>query len=104
MVLTTLTGVVDALAYPRLGHVFVANMTGNVVFLGFAAAGASGLSVWGSLLALACFLPGGIAAGRLASRLGDDRRRQLFAAASVELALVGDGWSPSNVLEPIGSD
>jgi uncharacterized membrane protein YoaK (UPF0700 family) len=85
--LTVVTGVVDALAYLRLGHVFVANMTGNVVFLGFAAGGAGGLSVWGSLLALACFLPGGIAAGRLASRLGDDRRRQLFAAATVELAL-----------------
>ena len=85
--LTVVTGVVDALAYLRLGHVFVANMTGNVVFLGFAAAGAGGLSVWGSLLAIACFLPGGIAAGRLASRLGDDRRRQLYAAATVELVL-----------------
>jgi uncharacterized membrane protein YoaK (UPF0700 family) len=39
------------------------------------------------LLAIACFLPGGIAAGRLASRLGDDRRRQLYAAATVELVL-----------------
>ena len=87
VVLTVVTGVVDALAYLRLGHVFVANMTGNVVFLGFAAAGAGGLSVWGSLLAIACFLPGGIAAGRLASRLGDDRRRQLYAAATVELVL-----------------
>jgi uncharacterized membrane protein YoaK (UPF0700 family) len=45
IVLTIVTGVVDALAYLRLGHVFVANMTGNVVFLGFAAAGAGGLSV-----------------------------------------------------------
>ncbi len=87
IVLTIVTGVVDALAYLRLGHVFVANMTGNVVFLGFAAAGAGGLSVPGSLLALACFLPGGIAAGRLAARLGDDRRRQLRAAAAIELAL-----------------
>jgi uncharacterized membrane protein YoaK (UPF0700 family) len=87
VVLTVVTGVVDALAYLRLGHVFVANMTGNVVFLGFAAAGAGGLSVWGSLLALACFLPGGIAAGRLASRLGNNRRRQLYAAATVELVL-----------------
>jgi uncharacterized membrane protein YoaK (UPF0700 family) len=85
--LTVVTGAVDALAYLRLGHVFVANMTGNVVFLGFAAAGAGGLSVWGSLLALACFLPGGIAAGRLASRPGDDRHRQLYAAAAVELVL-----------------
>jgi uncharacterized membrane protein YoaK (UPF0700 family) len=87
IVLTVVTGVVDALAYLRLGHVFVANMTGNVVFLGFAAAGAGGLSVPGSLLALACFLPGGIAAGRLASRLGDDRRRQLRVATTVEFVL-----------------
>jgi Protein of unknown function (DUF1275) len=59
VLLTIATGIVDALAYLRLGHVFVANMTGNVVFLGFAAAGAHGLSAPGSLLALACFLPGG---------------------------------------------
>ena len=63
IVLTIVTGVVDALAYLRLGHVFVANMTGNVVFLGFAAAGAGGLSVPGSLLALAFGLGGGIGAG-----------------------------------------
>ena len=87
IVLTVVTGVVDALAYLRLGHVFVANMTGNVVFLGFAAAGARGLSVPGSLIALACFLPGGIAAGRLARRVGDDRRRQLRVASGVELVL-----------------
>jgi uncharacterized membrane protein YoaK (UPF0700 family) len=87
IVLTIVTGLVDAVAYLRLGHVFVANMTGNVVFLGFAAGGAGGLSVWGSLLALACFLPGGIAAGRLTSRLGNDRRRQLYAAATVEVVL-----------------
>jgi uncharacterized membrane protein YoaK (UPF0700 family) len=62
-------------------------MTGNVVFLGFAAAGASGLSVPGSLLALAFFLCGGMAAGRLAGRLGNDGRRGLRIAASVELAL-----------------
>ena len=51
--LTLLTGVVDAVSYLTLGHVFVANMTGNVVFLGFALAGAGGLSVASSLLALA---------------------------------------------------
>jgi uncharacterized membrane protein YoaK (UPF0700 family) len=87
IMLTIVTGVVDALAYLRLGHVFVANMTGNIVFLGFAAAGAGGLSVPGSLLALAFFLSGGIAAGRLGSRLGADRRRQLRVATALELAL-----------------
>jgi hypothetical protein len=33
--LTVVTGLVDAVSYLRLGRVFVANMTGNVVFLGF---------------------------------------------------------------------
>ena len=41
ILLTVVTGVVDAVAYLRLGHVFVANMTGNIVFLGFAAGGAT---------------------------------------------------------------
>jgi uncharacterized membrane protein YoaK (UPF0700 family) len=87
ILLTIVTGIVDAVAYLKLGHVFVANMTGNVVFLGFTAAGAPGLSVVGSLLALACFLPGGVAAGRLAARLGDDRLRQLRAATAVQVIL-----------------
>lgn len=38
--LTVVTGLVDAFSYLVLGNVFVANMTGNVVFLGFALAGA----------------------------------------------------------------
>ena len=87
ILLTLVTGIVDADAYLRLGHVFVANMTGNVVFLGFAAAGASGLSVAGSLLAIACFLPGGVAAGRLAARLGDNRFRQLRTATAAQIVL-----------------
>lgn len=53
LLLTVVTGLVDAASYLKLGHVFVANMTGNVVFLGFAIAGASGLSIWASLVALA---------------------------------------------------
>lgn len=87
IVLTVVTGVVDAVAYLKLGRVFVANMTGNVVFLGFGAAGAKGLSVGGSLVALACFLPGGIAAGRLASRLGASKLHQLRAATAIQFVL-----------------
>jgi uncharacterized membrane protein YoaK (UPF0700 family) len=45
LVLTLVTGVVDATSYLSLGHVFVANMTGNVVFLGLGIAGAGGISV-----------------------------------------------------------
>jgi hypothetical protein len=63
VVMTVVTGVVDAVSYLALGHVFVANMTGNVVFLGFALAGADGLSVPASLVALAAFLCGAAAGG-----------------------------------------
>jgi uncharacterized membrane protein YoaK (UPF0700 family) len=37
LTLTAVTGLVDAVSYLRLGRAFVANMTGNVVFLGFSA-------------------------------------------------------------------
>jgi len=50
--LTVVTGLVDAFSYLTLGQVFVANMTGNVVFLGFALAGAGGISITASLLAV----------------------------------------------------
>jgi hypothetical protein len=39
LILTAVTGVVDAVSILALGRVFVANMTGNVVFAGFALAG-----------------------------------------------------------------
>ena len=44
-VLTVTTGLVDAVSVLGLGRVFTANMTGNVVFLGFAAAGVPGFSI-----------------------------------------------------------
>src|SRR5712671_6334459 len=45
--MTLVTGLVDAYSYVVLGHVFVANMTGNVVFLAFALAGVPGFSPLG---------------------------------------------------------
>jgi uncharacterized membrane protein YoaK (UPF0700 family) len=89
LLLTVLTGLVDAASYLKLGHVFVANMTGNVVFLGFAIAGAGGLSVWASLTALASFLVGSLAGGRIAVRLAPHRGRLLRGALAVQLAAVG---------------
>src|SRR5204862_2147685 len=82
--LTVVTGLVDAVSYLTLGHVFVANMTGNVVFLGFALAGASGFSIAASLVALAAFALGAMAGGHLNSRLGAHRGRLLAAATGVE--------------------
>ena len=53
LTLTVVTGLVDAVSYLRLGRVFVANMTGNVVFLGFSADPRSGLSAAASVIAIA---------------------------------------------------
>jgi uncharacterized membrane protein YoaK (UPF0700 family) len=85
--LTVLTGLVDAFSYLALGHVFVANMTGNVVFLAFALAGAKGFSIPASLLALAAFLLGAVGGGRLISRRGGHRARLLVAATTIEAVL-----------------
>ena len=68
--MTLVTGLVDAFSYLVLGHVFVANMTGNVVFLAFALAGASGFSILASLVALFSFVLGSLGGGLLGSRLG----------------------------------
>jgi uncharacterized membrane protein YoaK (UPF0700 family) len=86
--LTVLTGVVDAVSYLELGHVFVANMTGNVVFLGFALAGAPGLSAVASLLALGSFLLGAFAGGWLSARNAAHRGRLLRAATIAQAALI----------------
>jgi uncharacterized membrane protein YoaK (UPF0700 family) len=85
--LTVLTGVVDAVSILALGRVFVANMTGNVVFVGFAVAGAAGFSLTASLLGLAGFVAGAGAGGRLIGWFGSDRARLLAIATSAEFAL-----------------
>ena len=60
--LTMVSGLVDAVSYLGLGRVFTANMTGNVVVLGFAAAGAPGFSFLANFLSLGAFLVGAVVA------------------------------------------
>jgi uncharacterized membrane protein YoaK (UPF0700 family) len=86
--MTLVTGLVDAFSYLTLGHVFVANMTGNVVFLGFALAGAPGFSISASLTALVAFAVGAFGGGRLISRYGDHRGRLHSSAASGQAVLL----------------
>jgi uncharacterized membrane protein YoaK (UPF0700 family) len=88
LALTLVTGLVDATSYLKLGHVFVANMTGNIVFLGFGIAGAGGISIWASLTALGSFLVGGVGGGRIGARWSSDRGRHLTATTAMELLLV----------------
>ena len=86
--MTLATGLVDAFSYLVLGHVFVANMTGNVVFLGFALAGAPGFSVAASLAATAAFAAGALLGGRLGSRYRGHRGRLHSAAAAAQAAFL----------------
>jgi uncharacterized membrane protein YoaK (UPF0700 family) len=86
--LTVFTGVVDAVSILTLGRVFVANMTGNVVFIGFAIAAAPGFSLAASLAALAGFVIGARAGGRLVGRFDVDRARLLAVGCGVELVFV----------------
>src|SRR6202022_4282993 len=86
LMMTIVTGAVDAVSILRLGHVFVANMTGNVVFLGFALAGSSGFSVSASLVALGAFLAGAAVGGRVFT---STRPRRLAQVAATEGMLCG---------------
>jgi uncharacterized membrane protein YoaK (UPF0700 family) len=86
--LTIVTGLVDAFSILELGRVFVANMTGNVVFVAFALAGAPGFSLGSSLSALAGFLVGAGAGGALIHRVAGDRAKLTRAGALVEVVLV----------------
>lgn len=88
LALTIVTGLVDAFSYLLLGHVFVANMTGNVVFTGFALAGATGFSLVASAVALASFMAGALCGGRVVHRARAHRGRQIHHALLMETALV----------------
>ena len=68
LALTFSTGVVDAVGYLGLDRVFTGNMTGNVVLLGMGLAGAQNLPILRPLLALAFFMLGAAAAGRMLRR------------------------------------
>ena len=82
--LTVVTGLVDSFSYLVLGHVFVANMTGNVVFLAFALVGAPGFSIPASLTALGAFGLGALIGGRVCSTLAKHRARLLSTCTMIQ--------------------
>ena len=85
LLLTFATGLVDAVSVLILGHVFVANMTGNVIFLGFWFVPHSGVDLLAALVAFASFLGGAVIGGRLARHLGGRVRRWLCVALGAEV-------------------
>src|ERR1700744_5374038 len=101
--LTFVTGLVDAGSYVAMGHVFTANMTGNIVFLGFAFGGVPGLSIGRSTTALGFALAGGLLAGKLDSWLGNGRRNLWLAVAlGIETLLLFGAMAVSWYSGPLG--
>ncbi len=89
LLLSVTTGLVDAASVLGLGKVFTANMTGNVVFLGFAASGAPGFKILPFVAALASFMIGALVGGRTGKvHAGGSERRWLLTSAVVETALL----------------
>lgn len=88
LILTFVCGVVDAVSILALGRVFVANMTGNIVFIGFALAGAPGFSLLASIVALMAFLVGALLGGLAIDRYGTSRAILLRNVAGVEVVLL----------------
>ena len=89
VIMTLTTGLVDAFSYLTLGHVFVANMTGNIVFLGFALAGAQGFSITASLGAIGAFVVGAAFGGKLNSLFARHRGQLLSVATFVQTLFLG---------------
>ncbi len=89
LLLTVVTGMIDAVSFLGLGHTFTANMTGNLVLLGFAAAGTERLSATRCATALVAFLLGAAAGGQLIAKTPNGRQRLwLVTSAFVEAGLL----------------
>jgi uncharacterized membrane protein YoaK (UPF0700 family) len=87
--LTFNTGIIDAVSFISLGHVFAANMTGNIVLLGFAVSGATGLSAARSGASLFAFMAGALFGGMINVRhSGWTQMRLLKRAIVIEAALL----------------
>jgi uncharacterized membrane protein YoaK (UPF0700 family) len=86
--LTFVTGLVDAASYLGLGHVFSANMTGNIVLLGFGVARAGDLPLIAPLVSLFAFLAGAATGGALAGRAGQRQNAHLHFALALEFGCV----------------
>jgi uncharacterized membrane protein YoaK (UPF0700 family) len=85
VMLTGVAGVVDALSILRLDRVFVANITGNIIFIALALVGARGYSITAPLIVFASFLAGAAGAGAIVPRPLAHRGRGVHAAVLVQL-------------------
>ncbi|TBN57835.1 DUF1275 domain-containing protein [Glaciihabitans arcticus] len=84
LMLTASTGIIDAASYLALDRVFTGNMTGNVLFIGFALVGVAGIPLLNNVIALLGFVVGSIVSGRI---IGRGHRKGLPATSAATLAV-----------------
>ncbi len=98
MLLTVVTGAMDAISFTRLGEVFSSVMTGNLVLLGVSAGRAQGGLAVHVALAVAAFVAGILLAGRITGRPAATATAwpvRVRVALGVELAVLAGflgGW------------
>src|SRR5271165_3034836 len=88
LLLTFATGLADAISILVLGHVFVANMTGNVIFLGFWLAPRTTIDLTAVAVALPTFVCTTIISGRLFRHFGARTRRWITTVLATEIVLL----------------
>jgi uncharacterized membrane protein YoaK (UPF0700 family) len=95
--LTFVTGVIDAASVLDLGHVFVANMTGNVVFSGFALARLGDVWLSAALTALVAFLLGAVLGGRLGRKQASPSAHGFALELGLLVAASAIAFAPATV-------
>lgn len=88
LLLTFATGLVDAVSVLVLGHVLIANMTGNVICLGLWFVPSTDVDMTGAIVAFFGFLGGTVIGGRLARHLGLQLRLWLTTSLGTEVVVL----------------
>ncbi|TMC03207.1 MAG: DUF1275 domain-containing protein [Chloroflexi bacterium] len=86
LALTAAAGWIDALSYTALGHVFTANMTGNLVLLGLALGNLQAAGTARSAVALAAFAVGALLGSALTRDAAGEWPGRVTAALGIEAA------------------
>ncbi|OBH85489.1 hypothetical protein A5681_17185 [Mycobacterium scrofulaceum] len=88
LLLTFATGLADSISILVLGHVFVANMTGNVIFLGFWLAPRTSIDLTAVVVALPMFVCTTILSGRISRHFADRTRQWITTVLATEITLL----------------
>ncbi|MGV0518014.1 DUF1275 family protein [Mycobacterium kansasii] len=90
LLLTFATGLADAISVLVLGHVFVANMTGNVIFLGICLVpkSKSGIDVVAGVVSVVAFVIGTVIGGRLTGAFSHEPRRWITVSLGTEVSVL----------------